>query len=84
MIAKCVQIIKKLVFSLLSFKKGKFHSSSLLICYDGRNHDSFSVKLIDFDKYHEDGRDQSDNNIIEGLKYIVGYLLSIVAQPHRH
>lgn len=74
----CVEVIKKIVFSLLSFKAGSFHSSSLLICYDGKNHASFEVKLIDFDKYIEDDKDESDHNIIEGLKYTTNYLLHII------
>lgn len=57
LISECVAIVKKMVFSLLSFKGGSFHSSSLLICYDGKNHSSFAVKLIDFDKYIDDDKD---------------------------
>ena len=84
LIGKCMGIVKKIVFSLLSFKGGSFHSSSLLICYDGKNHASFEVKLIDFDKYIDDDKDESDHNIIEGLKYIVSYLQAIIEHPHTH
>ena len=72
------------MFALLGFRGGSFHSSSLLIAYDGRDHSKVQVKLIDFDKYFPDLHDEADHNVIDGLKYIVGYLYSILERAAEH
>ena len=84
LLSRVTEITKEIVLALLNFKMGKFHSSSLLICYDANNHSNFCVKVIDFDKYHPDSLMNPDFNIIEGLKYIIGYFESILSNPSPH
>lgn len=51
------------------------------MCYDGTNPAKYEVKLIDFDKYSSSGLSAPDNNIIEGLLYLLQYLIRIKERP---
>lgn len=81
LLGKVIHEIKELVLCLKSFTKGQLSSSSLFVCYDGKNPSRYEVKLIDFDKYSQSGPSEPDNNIIEGLLYLLQYLIGIREGP---
>lgn len=70
----------------MTFRAGYFDSASLLILYDAFDHSKFTVKIIDFDKYYPQTKEVNggDENIIVGLKYIIGYLNNILNNHEFH
>ena len=51
LIEKVIEALDRLITAFNKFRGVKFISSSLFIAYDGDNPESFTVNLIDFDKY---------------------------------